>query len=76
MPLEMVFNELSLQTTDDIYVARDWMSTFIQTVRQATSHGMSRVIRTQSDFFDIRLASDYPLRRWLNDGDVDKETRL
>ena len=73
MALEMVFNELSLQMAADIRTARSWMEAFIQAVNAATSHGVSRVIRTKSDIFDITLAVDYPLRRWLNDREVDRE---
>jgi hypothetical protein len=71
----MVFNELSLQMAADIRTARSWMEAFIQTVNAATSHGVSRVIRTKSDIFDITLAVDYPLRRWLNDREVDRDMR-
>ena len=75
MALEMVLNELSLQSADSVHTARQWMSMLIQTVRAATSHGVSRVIRTQDRIFDIVLAPGYPLRRWLNDGEVDLEAR-
>lgn len=75
MALEMVLNDLSLQPAGDIYSARQWMSDFVQTVKTATSHRVSRVIRTQSDIFDVVLAENYPMRRWLNDGDVDRVAR-
>ena len=75
MALEMVLNELSLQTAADIHTARSWMEAFIQAVNAASSHGVSRVIRTKSDIFDITLAVNYPLRRWLNDQEVDREMR-
>ena len=73
MALEMVFNELSLQMAADIRTARSWMEAFIQAVNAATSHGVSRVIRTKNDIFDITLAVDYPLRCWLNDREVDRD---
>ena len=72
MALEMVLNELSLQPADDQRNAREWMSTFIQTVIEATSHHVSRAIRTESRIFDIYLAENYPLSRWLNDPEVDR----
>jgi hypothetical protein len=75
MALEMVLNELSLQSADSVHTARQWMFTFVQTVRAATSHRVSRVIRTQDGIFDIVLAPGYPLRRWLNDREVDLEAR-
>jgi hypothetical protein len=73
--LEMVFNELSLQMAADIRTARSWMEAFIQAVNAATSHGVSRVIRTKNDILNITLAVDYPLLRWLNDQEVDIEMR-
>ena len=76
MALEMVLNELSLQMAADIHTARGWMEAFIQTVGTANSRGVSRVIRTKSDIFDITLAVGYPLRRWLNDQEVDRDMRL
>ena len=75
MALEMVLNELSLQPADDVYIARQRMDGFIQTVRAATYHRVSRVIRTQSDISDVVLAEGYPMRLWLNDQEVDFEAR-
>ena len=76
MALEMVLNELSLQTAANIHTARGWMEAFIQSYRcSKLPHRVSRVIRTKSDIFDITLAEDYPLRRWLNDQGVDLEMR-
>ena len=71
----MVFNELSLQNAPDIYQARKWMSTLIETIKAATSQKISRVLRTKDDIFDMNLAENYPLRRWLNDNEVDIEAR-
>jgi hypothetical protein len=77
MDLEIVLNELSLRTpAPDIQTARQWMSDLISTVRTATAQGVKKVIRTQSDFQGTVLAPDYPLRRWRNDPEVDRETRL
>ena len=75
MALEMVLNELSLQPAPSVVIARQWMAGFIKTVRAATSHRVSRVVRTSSSIFDIVLADDYPLRRWLNDPQVDREAQ-
>ncbi len=71
----MVLNELSLQTAANIHTARGWMEAFIQAIGAANCRRVSRVIRTKSDIFDITLAEDYPLRRWLNDQGVDLEMR-
>lgn len=74
MTVEMVLNELSLQTlAADIPTARQWMSVFIQTLRQATGSGVKRVVRTQNDINSIQLAPDYPLARWRNDPQVSRE---
>ena len=73
--LEMILNELSLQPAGDRYAARQWMNTFVQTIKAAVSQGITRSLRTQRIFYDTVLAIDYPLRRWLNDDDVDRESR-
>ncbi len=72
MDLEMVLNELSLQTSaPDIPTARKWMSELIQTLRQATSSGVNRVLRTSDEINALMLTSDYPISRWRNDSEVD-----
>lgn len=76
MELEMVLNELSLRIpAEDIYIARQRMSDFMQMVVRATSHGVKRTIRTYSDLDSLELASDYPIARWRNDIDVDRDAR-
>ena len=73
MDLDMVLNELSLQTpAADIPTARQRMSDLIDTVRQATASGVKRVLRTTyPDLNTIALAPGYPVARWRNDGEVD-----
>lgn len=74
MTVEMVLNELSLRTlAADIPTARQWMSVFIQTLRQATSSGVKRVVRTQDNINSIQLAPQYPLAKWRNDPQVNRE---
>ncbi|WP_273249565.1 hypothetical protein [Limnospira indica] len=74
MTVEMVLNELSLRTlAADIPTARQWMSVFIQTLRQATRSGVKRVVRTQDDINSIQLAPEYPLAKWRNDPQVNRE---
>ncbi|WP_026734050.1 hypothetical protein [Fischerella sp. PCC 9605] len=76
MDLEMVLNELSLRTpAADISTAQRLMSELIKTLRQATTSGVKRVLRTQSDINTIELAPGYPLARWRNDPEVDREER-
>lgn len=75
MALEMVLNELSLRTAAaDIPTARRLMSDFIKTVREVKAQsGRQATLRTQDAFHTTTLASDYPLRRWLNNPEVDRE---
>jgi hypothetical protein len=76
MDLEMVLNELSLLTpAPDIPTARARMLELIFTIRQATALGVKKVIRTQSNLQSIILAPNYPVARWRNDNEVDKEVR-
>ncbi|WP_246259932.1 hypothetical protein [Oxynema aestuarii] len=76
MDIEMVLNELSLQTlAPDIPTAKQWMSNFIQTLRKATSSGVKRVVRTQDDMNGLQLAPEYPLAKWRNDPTVNREER-
>ena len=75
MDLEMVFNELSARTlAPDISTARQWMSELISTMLAAQRRGL-KGLRTQTDFHDMVLAENYPLRRWRNDNEVTREER-
>ena len=75
MDLEMVFNELSARTlAPDISTARQWMSELISTMREAKGCGL-KGIRTQTDFHAMVLTENYPLRRWLNDHEVNREEK-
>jgi hypothetical protein len=75
--MEMVLNELSLRhSAPDIPTARQWMSELIATIRSVkkqSTHSIS--LRTQYDFHATQIAPNYPLRRWLNDQEVDREER-
>ena len=72
MDLEMVFNELSARTlAPDISTARQWMAELIMTMREAKSCGL-KGIRTQADFNAMVLAENYPLSRWRNDNNVNR----
>lgn len=76
MDLEMVFNELSIETpTADIQTARQLMSHLIGTLTQATKSGVQRVLRTHNDINSIELAPNYPISRWRNDNEVSREER-
>ncbi|OQX25970.1 MAG: hypothetical protein BWK80_12910 [Desulfobacteraceae bacterium IS3] len=77
MDVEMVFNELSaVVPAPDIRTARQWMSALIETTVEATVKSyVSRVFRIEKDFFNILIANDYSLNKWLNDREVDIEQR-
>lgn len=75
MDLEMVFNELSARTlAPDISTARQWMSELIRTMVAAKGCGL-KAMRTKEDFSAIILAENYPLSRWRNDKEVNREER-
>ncbi|MEP6518200.1 hypothetical protein [Microcoleus vaginatus] len=75
MDLEMVFNELSARTlAPDISTARQWMSELIRTMVAAKGCGL-KGIRIQADFHAMILAESYPLSRWRNDPEVNKDER-
>ncbi len=75
MDLEMVFNELSARNlAPDISIARQWMSELIRTMVAAKGCGL-KGIRTQADFHAMLLAENYPLSRWRNDHEVNREER-
>ncbi|MEG4499338.1 hypothetical protein QUB05_19410 [Microcoleus sp. F10-C6] len=75
MDLEMVFNELSARTlAPDISTARQWMAELIRTMVAAKGCGL-KAMRTKENFLAIILAENYPLSRWLNDREVNKDER-
>jgi hypothetical protein len=76
MDLEMVFNELSLQSpATNIHQARQWMTQFISLATTATRQGVNRVLRTDVNFQMAELAPDYPVIQWRNDREVSREER-
>lgn len=76
MDLEMVLNELSLRSpAADVHVARQRMIDFVQTILVATKFGVKRILRTSTDFNIVELAPGYPVIKWLNDNNVDREIR-
>jgi putative addiction module killer protein len=75
MALEMVFNELSLDSlAPNIAVARQWMQEFIDLVRAAQKLEI-KSLRVHSGFNQSQLASDYSIAQWRNDGNVDLDLR-
>src|SRR6266700_2741161 len=76
MDLEMVLNELSLRPlASDVQVARQRMSNIVSTIAAATKLGVGRVLRTHRDFNSEEIAPGYPVAKWRNDHEVDREAR-
>ncbi|MTJ12278.1 hypothetical protein FJR11_06655 [Anabaena sp. UHCC 0187] len=77
MELEIVFNELCLQTpSTDINTARQLMTDFINTILAIkTPSSIKKKLRTQSNFNNLQLAPNYLLVQWRNDPDVDIDAR-
>jgi len=76
MDLEMVLNELSLQPlANDVQIARQRMIDLITTLQAATTRGIKRELLTHDNLNNVFLAPDYPLARWRNDNEVDREAR-
>ncbi|MBW4631548.1 MAG: hypothetical protein KME30_06495 [Iphinoe sp. HA4291-MV1] len=77
MDLDLILNELSLQNpAPNQNIARQWISCFIKTIKTVKAHGVKANLRTKYDFHTTLLAPNYPIRRWLNDKEVDQVERL
>jgi hypothetical protein len=73
MDIQLVFNELCLLNLEDNeYKARELMSNFIQTLREALEQGIQQQLLSHNSFHNINLASNYPISKWLNDPNVDQ----
>jgi hypothetical protein len=76
MDLEMVLNELSLHPlATNVHDARERMAVLVQLTVGATRRGVKGVLRTYSNFNIEELAPNYPVVKWLNDAQVDRESR-
>ena len=76
MTLEIVLNELSLKNpATDINTARDWISNLIITLIEVKKTSKSITLRTQYNLNNTLLAEGYPVSRWFNDKEVDREER-
>jgi hypothetical protein len=74
--IDLILNELSLKNlASNEQTARQWMSNFINTIKAVKAQGVKVYLRTKHDFHTTILAPNYPLRRWLNDQDVDQVER-
>jgi len=74
MKPELILNELSLRPiAPTVFQARARMFTLVQTITAATSSGAKRSLR--HDISDFDLAPSYPLSKWRNDNEVDRDAR-
>jgi hypothetical protein len=74
---DLILNELSLQNPAlNEEEAQHRMSEFIKTIKAVKAQGVKVSLRTKENFHTTILAPNYPLRRWLNDNNVDREKRL
>lgn len=74
--MKLIFNELSLNPElVDIYSARDSIERFILTYNEAIKekHGFEREITSSIDFNSLVVANDYPISKWRNDPEVDRD---
>jgi len=76
MPVEMVFNELSLRHPfGSKHDARRQMKDLIDTMRTATSHGVKPRLCTVNNFDSLVLSVGYLMFHWRNDREVEREER-
>ena len=75
MKPNLVLNECSLSEASDVRTARERMEVLVKTIRTAMEAGADRGLRCQEDFNTASLAPEYPLSKWRNDRDVDRELR-
>jgi hypothetical protein len=74
---DLVFNELSLLPPyGSNLAAQEAMDTFIATIKACRQVGIGAILRLPEGFHYCELAVNYPIARWLNDGDVNKEKKL
>jgi putative addiction module killer protein len=75
MAVEMVLNDLSLITpVDSQGLARAIMTELIEVLSTAKIYGV-KTLRTQDNLYNLLLAPDYPVARWLKDSLVEREER-
>lgn len=74
----LFFNELSATPpAPDLREARARMSHFVDTLKQVQqmSNGALPTLRAHQTIMELELTAHYPIARWLNDSDVEKEER-
>ncbi len=75
MPIEMVLNDLSVpEPMQDRAAARELMHKLIDVLSEAGRSGLN-VLRTKEALYPVELSPEYPISRWLNDSEVEREKR-
>jgi putative addiction module killer protein len=75
MAVEMVLNDLSLiAPVSSQGLARAIMTELIEVLSTAKIYGV-KTLRTQDNLYNLLLAPDYPVARWLKDSLVEREER-
>jgi hypothetical protein len=74
--MELVFNELSAIKLPSLLDARRVMSQFLGVLIAAVAVGFERAIRASIDLGSHLLMDDYPVSRWRNDPEVDRDEKL
>ncbi|MDM8550939.1 hypothetical protein QUF72_12705 [Desulfobacterales bacterium HSG2] len=71
-----IFNELSAKApAENLYTARQWMKTLLQTCSAAKELGFKQ-LRTREDFTQTRIADQYTIIDWLSDKTcIDKDLK-
>ncbi|TVP65473.1 MAG: hypothetical protein EA343_03255 [Nodularia sp. (in: Bacteria)] len=76
MDFDLILNELSLRNpAPNEQEAQQRMSELIKTIQAVKAQGVKVILRTKEDFYTTILAPNYPLRRWLNDKNINQIER-
>lgn len=76
--MKLVFNELSLgEEQIDMNRGRDVIEQFITAYSAAigVEYGFEREVSTCVDFNSIYIAKDYPISKWRNEPDIDRDLK-
>jgi len=73
--MELIFNELSAIPAPSRLAAREVMSNFVGVLTAATRIGFERTFRSCIDFSNHLLSEEYPVVRWRNDPDVERDEK-
>ncbi len=76
MRRELVLNDLCVaRQASDLHEAREWMTVFVLTLVAAVRAGAERSLRCLHPIDSIEIGPSYPVARWRNDSQVEREQR-